>query len=74
MATPANVQKDFQNLLKKEKEAVTVHLEKDHPIHFNPAQTGHHVLERNLFRKERKDPEVNVLIRKEKEVRSNPLN
>ena len=66
MATPANVQKDFQNLLKKEKEVETVHLEKDHPIHFNPAQTGHHVLERNLFRKEMMAQEAKALIKKEK--------
>ncbi len=71
MATPVSAQKDIQSLLKKEKEAVTVPLEKDHPIHFNPAQTGHHALERNPFRKEMKEPEVKDLTRKENQARSN---
>jgi hypothetical protein len=71
MTTPASVQKDIQSHLKKEKVVETDRSEKDHPIHFNPAQTAHHVLERNLFRKEMMEPEVKDLIRKEMEVRSN---
>ena len=71
MMTPASVQKDIQSHLKKEKVVVTDRSEKDHRIHFNPAQTDHHVLERNLFRKETMAPEVKGLIRKEKEVHSN---
>jgi len=69
--TPVIVQKDFQNRLKKEKEVETDHLEKDHPIHFNPARRAHHDLARNLFKKERKEPEVKDLIRKENQVLSN---
>lgn len=71
METPASVQKDIQSHLKKEKVAVTDHSEKDHPIHFSPAQMDHHVLERNLFKKEMTEPEAKDPTRKENQVLSN---
>jgi hypothetical protein len=69
--TPASVQKDFQNPLKKEKAVEMAHSEKDPPIHLNPAQTDHHVLERNLFKKEMTELEVKDLTRKENQAHSN---
>jgi hypothetical protein len=70
MTIRVKVRKSFRSHLKKEKGVLTVLSEKEHLTRFNPGPVALQVLEKDLFKKERKDLEVKDPSKKEKPDRS----